>query len=265
MAVEARPPISCYIRSFNEERLIGAAVRSAFQIAREVIVVDSGSTDGTVAVAEAGGALTIDQPWLGRGHQKRVGEDACHYDWLLDIDADECISERLAEEIQSHFAVGEPDADVYRFFVVNVDPTGHVWRRARAPRRPKLYNRRKIRIPAHGAWDQFRIPSGLGVRQLTEPLLHHSFRDIGHLSLKQSRAEVQRIRHLKRVSPLAIALRVRFGLPVFFLRNYVLRGQWREGRYGFLFALTTAYNHWLRYAMLYERRLAGRGDKKDAG
>lgn len=53
-------------------------------------------------------------------------------------------------------------------------------------------------------------------------------------------------------------MRVRFGLPVFFLRNYLLRGQWQEGRYGFLFALTTAYNHWLRYAMLHERQRARR-------
>ena len=260
-----RPPISCYIRTLNEESRIEAAVRAALPVAREVVVVDSGSTDGTVAAAEAAGARTVEQPWLGGGHQKRVGEDACRHDWLLDLDADEIVSEELAGEILILFASGEPDADVFRLPLVIVDPSGRIWRKARAPRRAKLYDRRKVRIPAHGAWARFRIPAGLRVRRLKGPLLHYAFDDIGHLSRKQGSAMVRRVRFLDDGRRRSVALRVRFGLPVFFLRNYLLRGQWREGRYGFLLALTTAYNHWLRYAMLYERRLAGRGDKKDAG
>ena len=154
---------------------------------------------------------------------------------------------------------------MFRLPLAIVDPSGRIWRKARAPRRAKLYDRRKVRMPAHGAWDRFRIPAGLRVRRLEGPLLHYAFDDIGHLSRKQGSAMVRRVRFLDDGRRRSVALRVRFGLPVFFLRNYLLRGQWREGRYGFLFALTTAYNHWLRYAMLYERRLAGRGDKKDAG
>ena len=260
-----RPPISCYIRTLNEESRIGGAVRAALPVAREVIVVDSGSTDGTVAAAEAAGARTVEQPWLGGGHQKRVGEDACRHDWLLDLDADEIVSDDLAQEVRALFAGGEPDADVYRLSLVTVDPSGRTWRRARMPRRAKLYDRRKVRMPADGAWDQFKIPAGLRVRRLDGPLLHHAFDDIGHLSRKQGSAMVRRVRFLDDGQRSSIIFRVWFGLPIFFARNYLLRGQWREGRYGFLFALTSAYNHWLRYAMLYERRLAGRGDKKDAG
>ncbi len=254
MTAGERPPISCYIRTLNEEGRIGAAVQAALLTAREVVVVDSGSTDGTVAAAEAAGARVVEQPWLGGGHQKRVGEDACRHDWLLDIDADEVVSEDLAREIRGLFAAGEPGADIFRLPLVTVDPSGRIWRRARAPRRAKLYDRRKIRMPAHGAWDQFRIPAGLRVRKLDGPLLHHAFDDIGHLSRKQGSAMVRRVRFLDDGRRSSTALRVWFGLPLFFLRNYLLRGQWREGRYGFLFALITAYNHWLRYAMLYERQ-----------
>ena len=66
-----RPPISCYIRTLNEESRIGAAVGAAFSVAREVVAVDSGSTDGTVAAAEAAGARTVEQPWLGGGGATR--------------------------------------------------------------------------------------------------------------------------------------------------------------------------------------------------
>ena len=258
-----RPPVSCYIRTLNEEGRIGATVRGALAVAREVVVVDSGSSDGTVAAAEAEGARVIEQAWLGGGHQKRVGEDACRHDWLLDLDADEVVSEGLAREIRGLFAGGEPDSDVYRLALVNVDPAGRIWRKARAPRRAKLYDRRKIRMPAHGAWDQFKIPAGVRVRRLDCPLLHYAFDDIAHLSRKQGSAMVRRVRYLDRERPSSTALKVYFGLPYFFFRNYVLRRRWREGAYGFMFSLTTAYNHWLRYAMLHERRLKGPESRQD--
>lgn len=257
-----RPPVSCYIRTLDEGDRIGATVRAAFGVAREVVVVDSGSSDGTVAAAEAEGARVIEQAWLGGGHQKRVGEDACSHDWLLDLDADELVTEELAKEIGNLFADGEPTADVYGIALTFVDPSGRVWRRARAPRRNKLYDRRKVRQPAHGAWDQFRIPDGLLAHRLDGPLLHYAFDDIAHLSRKQGAAMVRRVRFLDSARPASTALKVYFGLPYFFFRNYVLRRTWREGAYGFMFSLTTAYNHWLRYAMLHERRLKKGGTRQ---
>ncbi|MDE0333682.1 MAG: glycosyltransferase family 2 protein [Defluviicoccus sp.] len=260
-----RPPVSCYIRTLNEEARIGATVRAALAVAREVVVVDSGSSDGTVAAAESEGALAIGQAWLGGRHQKRVGEEACRHDWLLDLDADEVVSEELAREIRDLFAEGEPDADVYRLALAYVDPTGRIWRKARAPRRAKLYDRRKVRMPAHGAWDQIRIPAGLRVRRLEGPILHYAFDDIAHLSRKQGNAMVRRVGFLDDDRPFSTALKVYAGLPYFFFRNYVLRRRWREGAYGFMLSLTTAYNHWLRYAMLHERRLTTRASRKDDG
>ena len=262
------PPISCYIRTLNEEKRIGAAVRAALAVAREVVVVDSGSTDGTVAAAEAAGARVTcikSDARHGGGFQKRAGEDACRHDWVLDIDADEIVSEELARDIRALFAAGKPDAAVYRLNLVTVDPSGRVWRRSRSPRRAKLYDRRRMRMPEDGAWDQLRLPAGVGAGSLPGPLLHYAFDDIAHLARKQARAEARRVRHLGPGRHWPTAIRVRFGLPFWFLKRYVLRGLWREGGYGFLFALASAYSHWLRYAMLYERQLLLRAgsDRKD--
>ena len=257
MTDDARPPISCYIRTLNEETRIAATVRAASLIAREVVVVDSESTDDTVEMAEREGARVIKQSWLGSGNQKRVGEDACQHDWLLDLDADEVVTEGLAQEIRDLFLDGKPDADVCLLPLLYVDPSGRVWRKARAPRRAKLYDRRKVRMPASGVWDQFQIPRGLRVRRLGGPLLHYPFDDIGHLSRKQGNHEARRVQYLAEGQQSSLAFKVYFGLPLFFFRNYVVRCRWREGGYGFLLSLTTAYNHWLRYAMLYERKLKG--------
>ncbi len=260
MTRDARPPVSCYIRTLDEAAKIAATVAAAALVAREVVVVDSGSTDATVAEAERAGARVVAQPWLGSGHQKRVGEDACRHDWLLDLDADEVVTEELAREIRELFAAGEPAADVCLLPMLFVDPSGRAWRGARAPRRAKLYDRRRIRVPADGAWDQFEIPEGLRVRRLAGPLLHHAFDDIAHLSRKQAANELRRFRHLDRRRGASVALKVYFGLPWFFFRDYVLRGRWRAGAYGFMFCLTTAYNHWLRYAMLHELTLKKPGE-----
>ena len=69
--------------------------------AQEVLVVDSGSTDHTVALAKQLGARVIYQPWLGFGLQKQFAVQQAKYDWVLCLDADEWVSAELAQEIQA--------------------------------------------------------------------------------------------------------------------------------------------------------------------
>ena len=108
--------------------MISDVVRAALQIAREVVVVDSGSTDATIARAREAGARVIEHEWLGNGRQKRLGEDACAYDWLLDLDADEIVTLDLGAEIEALFAKGEPAHRIYRTPLALAPPVGEPWR-----------------------------------------------------------------------------------------------------------------------------------------
>lgn len=247
--------ISCYIRTLNEERNIAETVRAAKKSSDEVVVVDSGSTDSTVHLAIAEGARVIEQPWLGNGHQKRVGEEACCHHWVLDIDADEVVTDDLAQEIRALFSGDGPDADIYEIPLITVDPGGHVWTKCPVVRRAKLYDKRKVRAPAHGVWDQFRIPDDLTVGRLQGALLHYSFSGMGQLALKMAKANIQKSPFLKPRGFLLSALKVYFGLPVYFFIRYVVRGFWREGSYGFMAAVAVSYAHWCRHAMLHESHL----------
>ena len=101
-------PVSCYIRTLNEERLLGKVIAAVREVVDEVVVVDSGSTDATVAIAEAAGARVVHQAWLGNGCQKRFAEDRCRHDFLLDLDADEVVSAELGAAIRALFAAGRP-------------------------------------------------------------------------------------------------------------------------------------------------------------
>lgn len=252
-----RTRISCYIRTLNEQRLIGEVIRGALLVADEVILVDSGSTDRTKAIAEELGARVIDQQWLGNGMQKRVGEEACRHDWLLDLDADEIVTENLAAEIKLLFAGGEPPCRVYRLPMAVVTPFGDVWPVGVQSARAKLYDRRALRMPDHKAWDQLNIPADLRVGDLTTGLQHRAFENLGHLLQKQNSNSTRRAREAPLKPYWQLALRIVFGLPIYFLRQYFLRHQWKTGLYGFAYAMIIAFGRWLRDVKMLERHIKG--------
>jgi glycosyltransferase involved in cell wall biosynthesis len=244
-------PVSCYIRTLNEERKIAEVIAAARSLVSEVVVVDSGSTDATVAIAGALGARVIRQEWLGNGCQKRFAEDQCRHDFLLDLDADEIVSPALADEIRALFRAGPPPHPVYELELVMVPPSGRPWHGFWLAHRTKLYDRRVVRAPDHRAWDQFEVPAGVRVGRLSAPLYHHSFRDLAHMVAKLNRVSTVRAIEAPR-SRLTAGLRVLFAFPAYFLKHYLMRGLFRAGVYGFALASILAYARWLRDAKTYE-------------
>ncbi len=97
-SLQTREPITaCLIVQNEQERLPAALASVAF--CDEVIVVDGGSTDATVRIATEAGARVIESPWPGFAAQRNIGIDAAATDWILEVDADERISQRLRESI----------------------------------------------------------------------------------------------------------------------------------------------------------------------
>lgn len=252
------PSLSAYIRTRNESRMIGDVVKAALAVAAEVVVVDSGSTDDTVAIAEAAGARVVAQEWLGNGHQKRVGEDACRHNWLLDLDADEIVTPALAAEIAALFADGAPTAPIWRVSLAMAPAIGKPWTRFGLSWRHKLYDRRVVRQPDHAAWDQFDIPQGAKVGALKSPIIHHAFTGAEHLMEKLNRNSTVRARELALKPTPLLVLRIFFGLPAYFAKRYFLDGLIRGGVYGFAFALMSGFGRWLRDVKMFERAMKAR-------
>ena len=96
----SRPAVSAVLITRDAERLL-AEVLAALGWCDETLVVDSGSTDRTVAIAQAHGARVIRRPFDGFGPQKQFAAEQAAHDWVLAIDADEIISPELAREIQA--------------------------------------------------------------------------------------------------------------------------------------------------------------------
>ncbi len=254
----ATPPISAYIRTKNEERLIGEVIRAAQQVAREVVLIDSGSTDRTIAIAEELGARVIREQWRGWGKQKRIAEDACTHDWLLDLDADEIVTPELAAEIRTLFANGEPQFRVYQNMMATAPPVGEAWMNYNLVDRRKLYDRRVIRIPDHAMDDQIKPPSGMAIGHLKARLLHRSFTGLEQLETKFTRHASSSSRDSKLKPLWLIQLRLLFGYPFYFLNQYLRRGLWQAGWYGFSVATIAAHGRWLRDALMLEIHLRNR-------
>lgn len=106
MAKNFAPGISAVIIAFNEEKNIVRAVRSVGW-ADEVIVVDSGSTDSTAALARSHGARVFNNKWPGFATQKNFAIKKAGREWVLNLDADEVVSAELAASIREAVLSGE--------------------------------------------------------------------------------------------------------------------------------------------------------------
>lgn len=259
-----KAPLTAYFRTKNEEASLQRAINGAALVADEIIVVDSGSTDETVALAREAGARVIEREWLGSGRQKRLAEEAAQNDWLLDLDADEVITPELASEILSLFATGAPDAGIFRTPMAYVPPIGKPWLGFGGVTRHKLYDRRVVRQPDHQAWDQFDIPPGATLGRLQHPILHYAWRDTAHLADKVNRNSTTRARLLPPKSEPALSIRIMFGLPIYVGKRFVIDGLFRAGVDGFAFAMISGYGRWLRDVKMRERLLRERQPQADA-
>ena len=94
-----RGRLSVVIITFNEENNIGNCIQSVKSLADEIIVVDSFSQDRTCEIAENMGAIVVQHAFEGHIQQKNWAKDQANFDWVLSLDADECLSTELFDSI----------------------------------------------------------------------------------------------------------------------------------------------------------------------
>ena len=241
-------PISIFIITKNEADRLPQTLESIKGLSDDVVVVDSGSTDNTVAVAESFGARVFANEWRGYGPQKCFAEKQCKHHWLLNLDADEALSPQLMEEIQALFARGEPTAACYSLDIRMVLPHQNKPRLFAANNRVKrLYDYRCAGFKDSPVHDSVVVRDGT-TEMLQHPVYHRSFRGLQH--------EVEKINHystmqaedmLKRGKrPLAARLIAEpFGA---FLKAYFLRRYFAYGVEGFTQSIIYAFARTLRLA-----------------
>lgn len=201
-------PLSVFVITLNEADRLGATLEAARQVSDDIVVVDSGSTDETVQVAKDLGARVIHNDWHGFGPQKRFAEEQCRHDWLLNLDADEVLSDQAIAEIKALFANGTPTKPGYYLNVVTIYP-GKTRPRPFADfyRINRLYDRSKMRY-SESRTDDRVMDGGQELGQINGPVWHYSFRQLADIAPKMESYARQQI-HEKAYKRSELGLRAR--------------------------------------------------------
>jgi glycosyltransferase involved in cell wall biosynthesis len=249
-------PLSVFIISLNEVDRIGAAINAVRGLSDDIVVIDSGSTDGTQALAESLGAKVISNPWPGYGLQKQFGEDQCRHDWMLNIDADEIVSGDMAKAILNLLAQPDLAPSAFATKIVEMFPgetKPHPWAFALYPAR--LYHKSIGRYNSSPVHDRVDLVAGTIKHNLDGVIEHRSIRSLGHELVKLNAYADMQADDLDAKGRNLSAVRLVLEFPLAFLKAYILRRHFVRGLYGFMTAMNYAYFRYLRGAKHWERRL----------
>ena len=242
--------VACTIVAFNEADRIERAIRLVSGLVDEVVVVDSGSTDDTVALSKRLGARVVHRLWSGYGPRKRFACEQANTDWILNLDADEWLSDELREELARVLARPLPPTRCFRMRARVVYP-----RRDRsAPFAPfhnyiRLYNWKVMRFRDSLTHDE--VAPTDDVVQLEGDLLLQSYRDFAHIVVKT--IGYYRLQCEEGIAPSRLGLlRMAFELPYQFVKYYVFRRHIFGGADGFVYACALAVGRGARIFILRE-------------
>lgn len=263
------PPLSIFIIARDEADRIGRTIEAVRTLSDDIVVVDSGSTDGTQDVAARLGARVIFNEWPGYGQQKRFAEEQCRHDWLLNLDADEVVPTDLAAEIEALFAAGPPGADAYKMRIAEIFPgegAPHRFAYALAPVR--LYRKSKGRYSPSPVHDRVDLSPGAQVAKLKGTVHHYSVRSLGEQMDKLNGYSDAQADDLDARGATLSVFRLVAEFPANFLKAYIGRRHALRGVYGFMTAMNYAFYRYLRVAKHWERRLQRRssaraGERRD--
>lgn len=246
-----RPGISATIITLNEEKKLKKCLES-LSWADEIIVVDSGSTDSTREIAKALGARVFQHPWLGYGQQKNYAMSQCSHDWVLNVDADEIVTEELRNSICDFLSAvawsveGARGAALPRLS----------WYLGRWIRHGGWYPNYLVRLSdrRYSRWTEPRVHEALvvdgKVEKLNGDLLHYTFDSVGDqvaANIRYARlgASVARERG-ERASWLRLIFKP-FGK---FLETYFWKLGFLDGFPGFVISMNAAHSMFMKYVEL---------------
>jgi glycosyltransferase involved in cell wall biosynthesis len=241
--------ISGVVITFNEEARIAECLQSMTGICDELLVIDSHSTDNTTSIAERYGARVIKRPFPGHIEQKNFGKNQALHNWVLSLDADECLSPRLRDSILKIKQSG-PTCDGYTFNRLNNYCGRWIRHGAWYPDvKLRLWKRDEGQWEGRNPHDQFVLKNGKTC---------HLKGDLHHYSISSKAEHYETIHKYA-----AIAARVlyeegkahlawkRFVSPVAtFLSGYLFKWGFLDGRVGWHIAIRSAYASWLKYQLL---------------
>ncbi len=243
-----RQPFSVAIITLNAASQLQACLESA-AFADEIVVVDSGSSDGTAALAERFGARVVQQTWLGFGAQKQFAVEQARHDWVLCLDADERVTPALRQAIEQ--ALEAPGADAYRFPRCNRFLGRYLRHGEGYPDWSlRLFDRRKGRWSDDAVHEKVVVSGVVGT--LAGDLQHESAETLSGYLAKQNRYTTLAAEAAVAAGKRATAAQVVLSPLVRFIKFYVLRRGFLDGLSGFIHVAIGCVNSFAKYSKMIE-------------
>lgn len=243
-------PLSVVIITYNEEANIRRCIESVQGLPAEILVVDSGSLDGTQEICRSLGAIVIEQDFLGYIEQKNFATSKATHDWVLSLDADEALTPELRASVLA--AMQDPKADG---FTMNrlTNYCGH-WVKHGGwypDTKLRLYHRQAGQWTGVNPHDRFRLNLGKTMHHLNGDLLHYSYNTLSdHIKQNDRFSTIGALAMFNKGQRSSIA-KIIYKPFARFLKHFVFKAGFLDGLTGYTIAFNSAHAVFMKYLRLY--------------
>lgn len=243
--------LSVVIPTFNEEKNISRCVESVRDIADEIFVVDSFSTDSTKEICQNLGVRFVENEYLGMISQRNWGSENAKHDHILALDADEFVSKELSDEIQSIKENWDADA----FYLKRFNKMYGHWTKHSGMYPDKvlrLFNRKTAKARGIEPHDSIELNSPGEVKTLKNDLIHYTYEHLSDMFRKQTKySEISAKSKFDKNKKVNL-LKLIFAPLWEFILKYFIRGGIKGGVHGFTLCIYLAIFKFYKYHSLYE-------------
>ena len=255
--------ISAYIVTLNEEKRLEKTLQAVKQVADEIIIVDSGSTDRTEEISKKYNCKFIFHKWKNISSQKQFAQNQCQNDFVLSLDSDEILSPKLIDEI-NEIKINS-DFDAYKIIIKDIYPNQiKPSLFAKKYNLIRLYNRKVVTMPDNLTHDRVVfLKKDVKIKQLKNIIYHNSYVSLSQMWFKYNMYTDELLKTYIIENKKYSKIRLIYEFPLQFIKYYFLKRQFLNGWFGFINSVSLAYFRFLKIAKNIEYQLINNKKKDD--
>lgn len=244
-------PLSIVILTKNEEQNIARCLQPLIDLTDDILIVDNGSTDNTIDIAKSMNATIFQTTWKGYSETKNEGNAKAKYDWILSLDADEVMNEDLKKNIIQLFTtkINENEAYlikrklVYKNHILHFGALSNEYRL-------RLFNKKNASWNSNEVHEDVCFIENITKVKLKGFVWHYSYKSTHeHISKLDKYANL--FAHQKRKQGKKASFIKLFCSPIWgFIKNYIFRLGFLDGKFGFQFAKNEMWYTFRKYQLL---------------